>query len=231
MKQVKVKLFSFDELSDDVRKKIVDKSCYDIAGDIMDLYGDEYICSLNEFENLLNIKVNFEISYCGKHYSWRWANEPCMGSWLGKELCAEEICGKYLRRWLNNNFLDSVIKHKRFIKYDAGYNNETKRWNKRRISRITFDSIDSCPMTGMCYDSDLLIPVRDCLAKPIPNTYSLNDLVDDCLYRFFKFWEEEYEYWYENKDNCIEEHIRINSDGVLYFEDGREFHGIYEEAA
>ncbi len=232
MKEVKIKLYKFEELSDKVRREIVEKKIWDVAYDIMNVYGDDYQGTLEKFEEYMGIKVQYSISYSEKFYRFKFNDsDPILGDWHGKELHPDEVCGKYLRRFLNNNFMFYVIPRKKYINYKAGYDRERNRWNKQRISRILYDRWGNCPLTGMCYDYEIMKPIVDCLSKPIKENYSLTDLINDVLDNFFGAWQREYEYWCENKENCIEEELIQRYSDDLFFEDGRMFNGIFVEIA
>ena len=234
MKEVKCKLYKFEELSDEVRREIVEKKTSDIADSVMYFTGDEYQGSLEKFEEYMGIKVHYSISYCEDYHSFKFNNPGLIlgeSSFSGRGLVADEVCGKYLRRYLNNNFMFYAIPRKKYVKYEAGYDRERNRWNKQRISRIQYERWDNCPLTGVCYDYEIMKPIVDCLAKPIKENYSLVDLINDVLDNFFGAWQREYEYWNENKENCIEEELIQRYSDDLFFEDGRMFNGIYEEVA
>jgi hypothetical protein len=152
-----------------------------------------------------------------------------MGDWRGKEFSAEGITERLLRRWLNNNFMYNALPRKKYYKYDAGWNKDLKRWNKQRYSRIFHEGWDECPLTGACYDYEIMKPIVDCLSKPKSDNYSLYDLVEDVLDNFFKSWHEEYEYWCDNTGGCIEDELEQRYDDEVFDEDGAMVVGKYEE--
>ena len=49
MKEIKIKLYSYDELSEDVRKRIAEEQCFTIMEIVMDGYNSEYESSLECF--------------------------------------------------------------------------------------------------------------------------------------------------------------------------------------
>ncbi len=232
MKEVKCKLYTFKELSKEVKGEIVDKERWNVCYRVMEAYGDEYEGTLKAFKELMGIEVyNWSVDYCTYHFQFRFKDDgPLMGCWTGHELWAEDITGKLLRRYLNNNFMPYALSRKKFINYQAGYDDERRRWKKMRTSRIQWEEWNNCPLTGVCYDYEIMKPIVDCLAKPISKNYSLNDLVEDVLENFFSAWHKEYEYW-GDEDSAIEEELENYYDGDLFFEDGRIFKGIYEETA
>lgn len=225
MKKVSVKLYEFGELSEQVRKKHVEDNRFKVGYDVMECYSHDYKSTLEKFSELMGIEVyNWQVDYCGRYFNFRFKSDgPLMGDWNWKDYYADEISGKLLRRWLNNNFVSDLLEAKKYYSRKSGS-------KKVRRSRIQMQSWEDLPLTGMCYDFDILKPIFDVLAKPIPESFTLNDLVEECLYKFFDVWHKEYEYWCDT-DSAIEEELENRYEGQLFFEDGTKFVGIYEEAA
>lgn len=230
MKRAQIKLYKFSELDDSVKQKMVEEKKFDIGYELMDCYGDEYQETLKRFCELMGIKMkDWRVGYCGYYFTFRFNDEILMGDWRGKEFSAKEITGRLLRRWLNNNFMYNALPRKKYYKYEAGWNKDLKRWNKQRYSRIFHESWDECPLTGTCYDYEIMKPIVDGLSKPISDNYSLYDLVEDVLDNFFKSWHEEYEYWCDNTGGCIEDELEQRYDSEVFDEDGTMVVGKYEE--
>lgn len=231
MKEVKIKLYKYEELSEEVRSSIVDKKRFEVGYETMDAYASDYEGTLEKFSELMGVKVSYEVDYCNYHFRFEFTSDaPLLGDWRGKEFYAEEVTGKLLRRWLNNNFVPYALRKKKYYKFDADYNHEKHRWNKQRFSKILCESWDNCPLTGMCYDYEVLQPIFETLAKPISKSFSLEDLVEKCLDNLFSAWHKEYEYWCDT-DSAIDEQLTIWNENNLFYEDGTLFKGIYEEVA
>lgn len=96
----------------------------------------------------------------------------------------------------------------------------------KRHSHIWWVEQD-CPFTGMCYDCDILDKIFDWYKKPDWNL-SLHDLFDDCFSHYMKLWSDEDDY--RTTDESIGDMIQANDSDKLYYEDGTEFNGIYEDA-
>jgi len=224
-------LYSFDELSEEVRKSLVEAQSFELGYDVMECYASDYEGTLKKFEELMGIKVNYSVDYCAYSFSFKFTTESyLMGDWNGETFYEDEICGKLLRRWLNREFLPYALPAKHFVNYDAGYNREKRHWNKQRWSKIQRESFDNCPLTGMCYDYDVLEPIIKRLSKPIPKNFSLKDMVNESLDALFSAWHKEYEYWCDNEDNCLEEEFRRRHEDELFFADGIIFNGTFDEA-
>lgn len=60
MKTITLQLYTFDELSDEVQKEIIERERWNIMEQCMEGYGSDYVTSLRAFEKLTNTD---EISY------------------------------------------------------------------------------------------------------------------------------------------------------------------------
>ena len=221
MKQVTCKLYKFEELSDEVREKLVEKNRFDVGYDMMDGPNDEYECTLIAFEKLFGCKVHYEVSYCGSNW---WVEDFYPIGEYCNEISAKEIKGKYVLRVINS-FYDDIFPRKLYwgkFKWDEN----GKPLTRKRYSNIT-RSYEGCPLTGVCYDFAILKPIFDYLKKPNWDL-SLKELVEECLRAFFYEWRKEYEYYCDNTENCIEEELSERWSNEMFFEDGKMFDGIYE---
>lgn len=71
MKHINLTLYSFDELSEESSKKVVENERWNVMGDVMDGYSSDYRNSLNEFESLFHIRCNWEVNYCSYSFSFK----------------------------------------------------------------------------------------------------------------------------------------------------------------
>lgn len=219
MKEVKCKLFKFNELSLEVREKLVDKNTGWITERMMEIADEDFSGSLKEFEQLMGIRVSHDVSYWGKTFSYEFKSSmPLMGDFNGEILFEEEITGKLLRRWLWRELIPYIQTPKKY--YGKGF-------KKSRTSRIL--KSDDYALTGVYCDCFITDKVFEILSKPIADNYSLDNFIGDVLFNFFSCWQKEFEYWYENKENCIEVELSEVWSDRLFFEDGTMFNGTYEE--
>lgn len=72
----------------------------------------------------------------------------------------------------------------------------------------------NCPFTGVCYDEDLLDPIREFMARPYK--IELSELISDCLAILDRAVENEIDYQYS--DESIIENIECN--GFEFTEEG-----------
>lgn len=229
MKEVKVKLYKFNELSDEVRKSIVDKIRWDVGYGVMESRDCEIDDTLKKFSEIFGISVQYEVCYSNCRFSFAFDDEAVFwnnydfSTWLS----ADDVKGKYLLRYLNTKYYDILSRNY----YSTGhhYDGNNKFHYKCRRSRIMWNE-GSCPLTGVIFDCEILKDIWDWFKRPDWNM-SLRDLIGTCLTHFFEMWQKEYEYWCDN-DEAIEEELNVNwYENSYFYADGTEFKGIYEDAA
>ena len=176
--------------------------------------------TLEKFANIVGIKIrDWEVSDYNHNYSFCFLSDVY-------ERDADDVKGKYLLRFLNSIYYE--IRSRKY--YFCGQRWENGKYHySHRKSNILWQEND-CPLTGVCYDCDILYPIYEWHKKPDWNK-SLHDLVDECLEEFFSAWEKENAYC--GSDEYVKQELTESSvyEDVLYFEDGTVFDGIYEEVA
>lgn len=229
MKEVKVKLFKFEELSEEVRKKLIEKNRWELGYGAMERFSSERQDTLEKFEKVFGINVRYEVDYCS--YFCRVDFETTVyekydseTGWM-EEILPEEVSGKLLLRYLNSKFLD-LHNPKRYWG-EFRWDENGKSLTKKRTSRIKWE--DCCPLTGVCYDEDILEPIRNYLKKP-DKSLTLKDLIEECIDTFVRLWHEEYEYCCDN-ETFLEEEFENRHENDFFYEDGTTFNGIYEDVA
>lgn len=229
MKEFKITLYKFEELPDDVRKKIVDAKCFDVMYDVMEFHDTELRDTLKKFEEIFGISVSYEVGYCNHSYSFSFDEAVYQNDWRDDfeyEISANDVKGKLLLRYLNGKYYD--IRSRKYFS-TRGYYDENKKYHyKFRYSRVMWEE-GNCPLTGVCYDCDILDPIWKWHKNPDWNL-SLYDLIDKCLENFFKDWQSEYDYYGDNKDNCVEEELTERwYEDDLFIADGTKFSGNLDE--
>lgn len=64
MKTINLTVFSFDELSENVQKKIIEREHWNVMERCMDAYGIDYKKSMKAFEDMTDTRVyNWEVGY------------------------------------------------------------------------------------------------------------------------------------------------------------------------
>ena len=222
MKEITMKLYGFTELSEPVRKEIVDRERWVVMGSHMDAWNDDWRNSLSEFEKITDTNVRgWQVYYCSYRFGCiRYKQDgPVLGDY-DNGYYAFELKGKYLFRYLNRYILPYIEKKKTYrskYRYD-GHGNCLGA--KKRISRIIPSSDDCYALTGYCGDYCLLKPILDyCADWPKPPEKTWEDLLKECYDGFFKEWHNDYRP--SASDEFLEE--ILSEDDDLYFEDGTKF--------
>lgn len=72
MKTINLTVFSFDELSENVQKKIIERERWNVMEQCMDDYGIDYKKSMKAFENLTNTEVyNYKVGYSTYYFCYK----------------------------------------------------------------------------------------------------------------------------------------------------------------
>lgn len=170
---IEVKLYQFSELSEDAQNRIIDEECErrqcDPDGDH---WSGERIDSLRAFADAFGIK---------------WGDGR--GDWdifcIPLDDWHTELTGVRLATYLWNNYGHVFSEAKvHGDKYGRG---------PKRTSRIMREET-CCPFTGVCFDEDLLQPIREFLARP-NTTDTFKDLCNDAARTLQRSAEAELEYY------------------------------------
>lgn len=197
MRTIRIKLYKFNELSESAKEKAIndwrDKNNYDSSF-------EEIEGSVKAVIKLFNLKTG---------RTW----EDIRTSHIDD--CILELKGVRLYKYLVNNYysdlfkpkyiksLDGIRKGKQFVfEVNKNYKGEfyTMILSKNFVS-------NSCTLTGVCFDMDILQPVYDFLEKPDANT-TFEDLIRDIEGAISKCYRDTEE-WI-NSDEYITETIEAN---------------------
>lgn len=221
MKEVKVKLYTFDELSEDAKHNVCEKERsrqYNFGFDCQEYDAGERVSTLDSFCKVFGIEYQIDYDHSTRFISWSFKDEDIDDR-------ADDICGKYLLRFLNNYYYD--IRSRKYYATRGYYDENRKYHYKFRHSRIIWIE-QNCPFTGMIYDCDILDLIFDWYKRP-DWKLSLRDLFENCFGYYLQCWDKEDEY--RMSDENIGDMISANRPDDLYYEDGTKFSGIYEEDA
>lgn len=222
MKTINLILYTFDELSKEVQKQIIDRERWNVMEQCACSYGTDYHNSLDKFEELMDIfvpnwKVGYDGYYCHVKIDVKYA--------YYETVLLEHLSGKLLVRYLQNNILPSLMVPKHYYAYKRV---NDKSILKSRASRII--KVCDCPLTGTCYDMYLIDPILKYIQNPTPQT-TYEDLIDECVESFFKEWHKEYQYWADNEDFIREELHNNQYEDRLYYKNGQVYDGPLEDVA
>lgn len=232
MKEIVLKLYEFDELSKDSQERIIERERWNVMEQCMDAYDIDYKKSMEAFEDLTDTKVyGWEVGYERYDFSYEFKYKDPIYEHptdYHRDIFPENLCGKLLFRYINNNIMPHITKCKY---YSTGKYIDGKYNYKCRRSRVILGYEDNCPLTGMCYDYYLLKPIIDYYDTwcTYPENFSLEDLIEKCYNNFFKAWHEEYEHWADDEDAIREELHHNQYEGQLYYENGDVYVGLLNE--
>jgi hypothetical protein len=192
MKTIEIKLFQFDELSDESKQRAIQE--WREEG-IDHWWTDEYIETIKKGLKAFDaVFADYEIDFAETYRSsWRIdALEP-----------KEEITGQRLRTWIINNYWGVLYSKKHYGEYTK---DATGTWKYPRYSRIIQTESD-CPFTGFCGDNDFLEPMRKFIKRP-NDGQTFKDLLNECVESVLFAGNKDFEYQYS--DEGIAETIRGN---------------------
>lgn len=208
MKTISVNIYSFDELSDRAKQIAISEYRQTIDNSF---YWDEAHETVKSFHKLFGTKEG-----CN---SWLDINTGNIDDNI------LQLKGLRLQKYIWNNFKIGLYKGKYFSlwsKTDISYKHYVNGYPvlKSRHSRVMLDN--SCTLTGMCYDMDILDPIYDFLNKYRANSRRNDDmtfrgLLEYCIDSLKRSLESEDEYRYSD-DGIIED---ISQQALEFTENGK----------
>lgn len=208
MKTYTIKTYLFSELSKEAQENAYIRDRHNIDGEY---YNADFRATLAEFEKLFDITVkHYEVD--SQRYTFDFYFLPDRSDYDHADGINDPL---RLAVYVWNNYADRLKKGKL---YSTSGRYENGRYiYKHRHSKI-FLNMDECPLTGCFCDCDILQPVLDCLQYRAFYRY-IDDLLTDCLNRFFETWRDCLEYtetfdFYEGEAEANE---------WEYYEDGTKF--------
>jgi hypothetical protein len=208
MKTIRTKVYSFSELSEEAKEKAV--SQYRNKDYDYQFYYNEIIDSVKKVVDLFNLKTGRE-----------WTD--IRTSDIDDNIC--NLSGVRLYKYIINNYgnclfkpqylkcIDRAVKYKAFIcKINKGQNGEyTMLYSK-------YKKDNSCVLTGVCYDDDILEPVYSFLARP-DKSMTFEELINEVESAISKTFDNTTD-WI-NSDEFITDEIEAND--YQFTKDGKIF--------
>lgn len=208
MKTIEIKIYSFDELTETAQQNAINHFRYHLDNSFE---YDNIISSVKKLIDIFDLKTGNE--YTDLRYSHIEDN-------------ILELSGVRLYKYILNNYgsflfqpkylkcIDNAVNYKQFIcKQHKDHKGEiyTQLYSK-------YKKTDSCVLTGVCYDDDILKPVYKFLKNPCKLT-TFEDLIQDIENAISKTFQD-VEDWL-NSDEYIIDTIEandydFNENGKLY---------------
>ena len=99
--------------------KIIERERWNVMEQCMDAYGIDYKKSMKAFENLTNTEVyNYKVGYSTYYFCYKFKyGDPIYERPTDYhcDIYPENLCGKLLFRYINNNIMPYIIKGKYFL--------------------------------------------------------------------------------------------------------------------
>ena len=186
MKEITIKLYTFDELSDEAKKRA--HNTFLSTGDYWGASGDA-TATIKKVEELFGIKLSdWEIDSYNPRYPTVTFQD---NRWHDGAL---DLKGNRARAYLWNNFGKVLLTGRYYSKW---------RGTDRAHSRLFFDRVydGTCPLTGVCFDCDALDPmayfcfgvvwngekrVSSGRLLRADNAVTVKSVIQDCVYSMFK---------------------------------------------
>lgn len=218
MKEITLKLYNYSELPENVRKQIIEEKRFDVMHNVMEYWNEEWLATLNKFEEITNTRLSYyEVNYCCFRCGRiEFNDEQILGNWE-HPMYANDIKGKYLFRYLNNQILPYIQKYKTYWGKSQYVNG--KYHSKKRTSRIIMSS-DECALTGYIGDIPFVKTILDYCREwnKHPET-TLEDLYKECYNTFLRWWHDDYQGC--DEDSFVD--AELSESNCLYYENGTEF--------
>jgi hypothetical protein len=193
MRTIETTLYTFDELSVEAKTTALNNHCNTNEF----TWSDEWFSSLNKGIEAFGSSLK-------RGYSIDWSSANCSYAKAEEIEYWEDISGERLRTWIYNNL------------YSYLFVGKTYRKAKKRVSRVLFVEND-CPFTGYCGDESFLKPARELLKqRKISKTYTLQDLLEDCIDSLIRAAQNDYEWELSEEyfaDMCDANNYEFTEDG------------------
>lgn len=215
MRTIELKLYKFEELSEEAKQKAIEDWR---SNDTEIAWASENRQTMEKFAEIFPIKVtNWSYGGRGEGVSFRFTADDCI----------EELSGQRLATYIWNNYKSDLFKGKYYRHLSDGskrifhkrikseqLKNPGRRcdWFNAYYSGIILDH--SCVLTGYCMDDDILDPIYKFLDKPTNQNF--RELLEDCFDEWIKACNRDIEW--QNSDEYIIETIQAND--YEFTEDG-----------
>jgi hypothetical protein len=206
---IRTKVYKFNELSEEAKQKAIDS----FRNNDIDYshYSEEITDSAKAVVELFGLKF-------GRRYT------DIICSHIDDDIL--NLSGIRLYKYLMNHYYDDLftpkyiksvdreIRGKQFVfKVHKDYKGEPYTQIYSKINRVN----DGCPLTGVCYDNDILQPVYNFLKKPDNRTFE--ELIREIESAISKAYDNAEEW--VNSDEFIKEEIEANE--YEFTKDGKQF--------
>lgn len=190
MKEIVIKLYSYDELSEKAKEKA--RLDYISIGDCWP-WGFEANATIAAFEKTFKVSIdNWRFDSCGSRYDVNFNLEDDVAG----------LKGERARSWFWNNVAHEIYRPRTI--WSKGPFSASSRSRKSRMS-VSCD----CPWTGVCYDMDALSPVLDFMeCKDRDCSKTVKDVIRAGVDSMFKSFVADCKY--HESEECFAELCEAN---------------------
>ena len=202
MKTITLNIYQYDELSDAAKKKAVETMRETIGSMLCDSDADEYRSALKEIEKIFEIKVyDWCVGYPGTYSRWRFNENSRFSDLSDNPRFLVRYLDEVERYCRKGRFYSSSFRKVPVSKEHPAGLDCTKRYSKVMFER------NYC-LTGT-WTSAVVDDYMEKRWDYVRKYRTIKDFIDDMLYDFFKQWERDQEYNYDDEE--IEETILANT--------------------
>ena len=197
MRTIRTKIYKFSELSKEVKEKAIENYRRSSNNDF----------DYSEIQE--SVKAVIELFNLKTGRTW----DDIRTSHIDDSIL--ELKGVRLYKYIINNYYDSLFTPKYIGSKDRKITGKQFIFEVHKdykgndytliLSKLKRDN--SCPLTGVCYDNDILQPVYDFLKMPY-NTVTFEDLIREIESAITKCYRDQEEW--TNSDEYIQETIEAN---------------------
>jgi len=209
MKTTTIQLYDFNELSEKSKQNAISEFLNKGYNDGEYNYQEAHE-SVKKFNDIFSVR--------NSNNSW------LDFSYLNLDNYILELSGIRLYKYIINNFYSDLFKPAYVKSYEKHFNHKrakNKTYKNGIIASFFYSNLNvtnSCVLTGVCWDDDLLQPIYEFLKKPCKYT-NLNDLIKECFESLRISLEKSDDYY--TSDEFISETLQINNyqftkDGSIY---------------
>jgi len=200
MKTIELSVYSFDELSEESKEKVINEFRENN-------YKNDFIWISEVNASFKKFAEIFDIKWSVIDYTEPYRNEYSLV--FDDDILA--LTGHRLAKYIWNNYRDRLYKGKYYSllsRTELSYKHYKKGFPvlKYRYSKI-FKS-NTCVLTGVSYDDDVLRPIYEFLDNPKDNI-DFETLLNNCIYSLCHAVSSEIEY--QNSDEGIINDIQENA--------------------
>lgn len=189
MREITIKLYSFDELSESAKSR----AWMDYTADLGEFpMNSDFRATLEAFEKAFDCEV------------YRWSvDENSFGYRFAHSRKGSFDCWLRFAKWVWNNYGGAIQRGKYYgtMKYKKGE-------RPRHVFRHSNATVEyTCNLTGFFADLDITTPIWNCIHYK-EAFFNYDQLIEACLDSFFESWRAQMEY--ETSMECFEEVCEAN---------------------